>query len=874
VAYGNGTFVAVGTGGVKQTSTNGISWSAQTGISGGTDLLHVYYGADKFVAVGASGKIFTSPDGGTWTQRTSGFTGSQNILGGTYANGLYLAVGEGNKLSISSDGISWSQPSNPFSGTLFAAVYGNGLFLAGGNNGELGTSPYPGTTTVLTLTNTTDLSNIQLGDTVVEVGGGADATGTVVAINTGTPSITVAPSSANWTGGVGATAKDTSRTISVTAAPLISTNQISGVTPISANWTQQTSSFGADALYGVTYGNSFFVAVGDQGKLATSTNGTSWTQQTSSFGTAPILGATYGNSIYVIVGGSGKLATSSNGTAWTQQTSSFGNTFSDTINGVTYGNGIFVAGGNNGKLATSSNGIAWTQQTSSFGTDTILKATYANGIFVAVGASGKLATSSNGTAWTQQTSGFGTDTIWDAAYGKGLYVAVGNAGKLATSSNGTTWTLQTSSFGTDPIYGVTYANNTFVAVGFAGKLATSPDGITWTQQTSSFGTDALRTVTYGAGTFVAVGNVGKLATSTLPAGGTSLTIAGADADGFYVGNTISNGVTGASAASGLITSINSTTVVVTPPSANWANGQNLYMGVPLVDVTGDTSNLTSYFIPEANLAPSSTYYARVKYNSLTTSSQWSAWASFGTASAFTPFIGAQVGGGYFAGQINDGGTIYNLIVAPKEGNTSGPATGGALKGQYGGTSPTGIQYKTTNSADLVADQNQVYGGTTSDRLKASGVHPLFNTTWLNNSAGPNGGTMNLATGGAGGGSGIGGYTDWYVPAKNELEVLYYYLKPNSTGSQPNDTSSGSNPNAVAPEPVSTNYTATNPAQTTATAFQGTNAQAFSSANAYWSSSEFSSSTVLAWIQDFFSGSQFSSVKANPYYARAVRRVAA
>jgi hypothetical protein len=40
------------------------------------------------------------------------------------------------------------------------------------------------------------------------------------------------------------------------------------------------------------------------------------------------------------------------------------------------------------------------------------------------------------------------------------------------------------------------------------------------------------------------------------------------------------------------TEINSTTVVVIPSSANWANGQNLYRGVPLVDVTGDTVNLS------------------------------------------------------------------------------------------------------------------------------------------------------------------------------------------------------------------------------------------------------------------------------------------
>lgn len=40
---------------------------------------------------------------------------------------------------------------------------------------------------------------------------------------------------------------------------------------------------------------------------------------------------------------------------------------------------------------------------------------------------------------------------------------------------------------------------------------------------------------------------------------------------------------------------------------------------------------------------------------------------------------------------------------------------------------------------------------------------------------------------------LGGYTDWYMPAKNELEVLYYNLKPNISA---NAGASGINTNAV------------------------------------------------------------------------------
>lgn len=661
-------------------------------------------------------------------------------------------------------------------------------------------------------------------------------------------------------------------------APLESTNQISGTAPASApSWTEQTSGFSTDTIESVSYGNGTFVAVSGGGRVETSPDGVTWTAQSSPIA-GQINGSTFGNGLFVIAGQAGALATSPNGIAWTSRTSNFG---LGTITGLTYGNNLYVATGDN-VIVTSPDGVTWTSRSSGQGAGSNLySAAYGNGTYIVAGVSSTntpiLSYSTNGTTWTSVATGFGSSTIAAAAYGNGLFVIGGFSGQIMTSPNGTTWTSRTSGFGATNILGLTYGDGLFVAVGIGGKISTSPDGINWTLQTSGI-TFNQSGVGYGNGVYVTVGQPGKIATNSLPVGGTALTIAGADTDGFAVGNLISNGLTGASAASGTITAINGTSVTVAPPSANWANGQNLYRGQTIVNVTGDTGNLVSYPVAQALLATSSTYQVRVRYNSINNppiySSAWSSYATFTTASAFIPTIGAQIGGGYFAGQINDGGTVYNLIVAPIEGNTSGPATGGALKGQYGGTSPTGIQYKTSNSADLVADQNQVYGGTTSDRYKASGSHPLFNTTWLNNSNGPNGGTMNLATGGAGGGNGIGGYTDWYVPAKNELEVLYYYLKPNSTGSQPNNTSSGSNPNAVAPEPISTNYTGTNPAQTTATAFQGSNAQAFSSATNYWSSSESSSNTGNAWSQAFNSGSQSNGVKSNFLYARAVRRVPA
>ena len=94
-----------------------------------------------------------------------------------------------------------------------------------------------------------------------------------------------------------------------------------------------------------TTSTKFYVSVGDEGTILTSSDGTTWTSRTS--GTTNILnGVAYGNNTIVTVGNSGIILTSSdNGSTWDNMSPGTGNH----LFGVIYGNSKFVMMGKGGK---------------------------------------------------------------------------------------------------------------------------------------------------------------------------------------------------------------------------------------------------------------------------------------------------------------------------------------------------------------------------------------------------------------------------------------------------------------------------------------------------------------------------------------------
>ena len=357
--------------------------------------------------------------------------------------------------------------------------------------------------------------------------------------------------------------------------------------------------------------------------------------------------------------------------------------------------------------------------------------------------------------------------------------------------------------------------------------------------------------------------------------------------------------------------------------------------------TGDVAGTSvSYTVSAGILSVSTTYYWRVRYkDSNGVYSEWSTPTQFATASGFnnfiptptpTPAIGAALEGGFYTGLIwnqvtqsststaigtgsktftvtdaaplfysgqavevrsraNPGTQRMKGTVTASSGTTltvnvtsvdgSGTYTDWSIMAKYrvivapkSSGENSSIAYKNANTAAPSATGTLTEGRKATLAMVAADTSTVYPAAHYCN---------NLS---------IGSYTDWYLPARDELELIWRNLKPATdnnyttadrpTGATPNyqnlgslgDTANthGLNNNS---DPQGAAYTSTVPARTSVAAFQtgGAEAMAYGS-QIYWSSTEYS--TTNAWFQYYNSsvpGYQSDFNKSSTRYVRAVRR---
>ena len=252
-----GTYLGLGTGGIKYKSTDGLTWipiTTATDTANWKSTAYAFPGTQiqKFVGVGASGAVVYSSDLVTFTSATSG---SQDLNAVASGANMVVAVGNNGTILRSSDGINWSSAASvPSTPHLYAVSYTNlasgGLWMAVGAGGKVFFSSDASTWTAFTSTPSTS----------------QDLKGIASLVNTTYPNGIYSPLIAP-TYSYSVVAVGNGGTVFQT---------VDGI-----NWTSQTLGSGVNlnaivASSALVPTNQFMI-VGDGGKAYTSPNGVTWT---------------------------------------------------------------------------------------------------------------------------------------------------------------------------------------------------------------------------------------------------------------------------------------------------------------------------------------------------------------------------------------------------------------------------------------------------------------------------------------------------------------------------------------------------------------------------------------------------------------------
>jgi hypothetical protein len=261
IAYGNGTFVAVGNYKAAY-SINGTAWTAVSDTLTNFLIYGIAYGKDTFVAVGSSGKAIYSGNGITWHTVTNPKFGNSNIRCITYANGFFVAGGDGGKAAYSQNGTDWTAVGNTqVAGGIYDIAYGGGKFVAVGYQGKAAYSEDVMNWVAITdvkAGNPYSLEAIAYGSNKFVAGGGINGSYSSDGIN--------------WTGNV-------DMKIGYNGADDIAYggNKFVAVSVYYAaysedgiNWVKvsDTTFSSSSHIYAIAYGGGKFVAVGSDGKGA------------------------------------------------------------------------------------------------------------------------------------------------------------------------------------------------------------------------------------------------------------------------------------------------------------------------------------------------------------------------------------------------------------------------------------------------------------------------------------------------------------------------------------------------------------------------------------------------------------------------------
>ncbi len=268
---------------------NWFIWDTARGISAATDPYWLTNAAaaevtttdwieplsSGFQVSGNASNPINTATAATWTARTPGFTSPVFINTGVFGAGLFAAGGDTGQIRTSPTGATWTARTSQFgTDSIFGLTFDNNQFVAVGSTGKISTSPTGATWTARTSTTTSELK-------CVAFGGGV------------------------WAA-LGA------------AGNFVCTSTDNGVT-----WTRTNIATVSGATAGnIVYGNGVFVSVGGNSTIKRSTDGVNWTVVQT--GTGGVFGVsnnmfalTFAEGQFIAASVLGGVARSTDGLTWT-----------------------------------------------------------------------------------------------------------------------------------------------------------------------------------------------------------------------------------------------------------------------------------------------------------------------------------------------------------------------------------------------------------------------------------------------------------------------------------------------------------------------------------------------------------------------------
>ena len=132
VAFGAGQWVVCGDDGLLFTSADTTNWIDRTLPSTSRDLVNLVYGADRFIAFAAfRDLLYHSTNGTDWA--TMEVPGLSQVQRARYVNGIFLAGGTNGNVLFSTNGLSWEVRKTPTDSWLGPIAFGKGRYVAGGD---------------------------------------------------------------------------------------------------------------------------------------------------------------------------------------------------------------------------------------------------------------------------------------------------------------------------------------------------------------------------------------------------------------------------------------------------------------------------------------------------------------------------------------------------------------------------------------------------------------------------------------------------------------------------------------------------------------------------------------------------------------------